>query len=94
MAEKLRRSEVGRRMRPRTTEDFEVLYNELESWRLQQTRAIQAANLTPGDRRAALQALLHKACHLHPVVLHHTLCTFKDDELYGMAWHIPPHQTM
>lgn len=48
-------------MRPRTTEDFEVLYNELEAWRLQQTRAIHAANLPPGDRRAALQALLHKA---------------------------------
>lgn len=63
VAEKVRRSEVERRMRPRTTGDFEVLYNELEAWRLQQTRAIHAANLSPGDRRAALQALLHKVCH-------------------------------
>jgi hypothetical protein len=64
-AEKLRRSEVERRMRPRTTEDFEVLYNELEAWRVQHTRAIHAANLPPAECRAALQALLHKVhcCH-------------------------------
>lgn len=64
VAEKVRRSEVERRMRPRTTEDFEVLYNELEAWRLQQTRAIHAANLPEENRRAAMQALLHKVLYL------------------------------
>jgi hypothetical protein len=34
-AEERRRKEIERRMRPRTTADFEILYNELEAWRLQ-----------------------------------------------------------
>ena len=34
-AEEKRRQEIERRMRPRTTADFEILYNELEAWRLQ-----------------------------------------------------------
>jgi len=34
-AEQRRRYEIERRMRPRTTADFEILYNELEAWRLQ-----------------------------------------------------------
>lgn len=64
-----RKREIERRMRPRTTEDFEVLYNELEAWRLQETRTIEAADLPPQQRKDAMQALLHKArrphAHLH-----------------------------
>jgi hypothetical protein len=34
-AEDHRRKEIERRMHPRTAADFEILYNELEAWRLQ-----------------------------------------------------------
>ena len=34
-AEEHRRREIERRMHPRTAADFEILYNELEAWRLQ-----------------------------------------------------------
>jgi hypothetical protein len=34
-AEEHRRKEIERRMHPRTAADFEILYNELEAWRLQ-----------------------------------------------------------
>ena len=34
-AEEHRRREIERRMHPRTPADFEILYNELEAWRLQ-----------------------------------------------------------
>ena len=33
-------------MHPQTPEDFEILYNELEAWRLQETKRIQEADLT------------------------------------------------
>lgn len=59
-SEARRKREIERRMRPRTTEDFEVLYNELEAWRLQETRTIEASGLPPAQRKAAMQALLHK----------------------------------
>eukprot|EP00892_Ulva_mutabilis_P005197 jgi/Ulvmu1/3049/UM015_0089.1 len=59
-----RKREIERRMRPRTTEDFEVLYNELEAWRLQETRTIEASDLSPEQRKDAMQALLHKEVRL------------------------------
>lgn len=34
-AEEHRRREIERRMHPKTASDFEILYNELEAWRLQ-----------------------------------------------------------
>ena len=34
-AEEHRRREIERRMHPRSAADFEILYNELEAWRLQ-----------------------------------------------------------
>lgn len=41
-AEERRRREIERRMRPRTTADFEILYNELEAWRLQVSDCVRA----------------------------------------------------
>ena len=32
-----RMREIERRMHPRATSDFEILYNELEAWRLSET---------------------------------------------------------
>jgi hypothetical protein len=51
-------------MRPRTGGDFEILYNELEAWRLQETAKINEADLDEGQRQAALQQLLHKETRL------------------------------
>lgn len=66
-AEARRKREIERRMRPRTNEDFEVLYNELEAWRLQEIRTIEASDITPMQRKAAMQALLHKVSVVAPV---------------------------
>ena len=61
-----RRREIERRMHPRTAADFEVLYNELEAWRIQETRGIHAAELEGDEQREAFEALLHKVCKLSP----------------------------
>ncbi len=59
-AEAERARERERRLHPRSAADFEVLYNELEAWRLQEVRRIRAAGLTPADEQTAMRQLLHK----------------------------------
>ena len=51
--------EVQRRLHPRTQQDFEILYNELEEWRYKETARIkeETTSGTP-ERRAAMQELL------------------------------------
>ncbi|GLC44145.1 Protein phosphatase 1G [Pleodorina starrii] len=63
-AEEHRRREIQRRMHPRTAADFEVLYNELEAWRLQETRKIKEAGLPREQEQQVLQQLLHKETKL------------------------------
>mmetsp|Transcript_30660 Transcript_30660/g.76283 ORF Transcript_30660/g.76283 Transcript_30660/m.76283 type:complete len:357 (+) Transcript_30660:179-1249(+) len=63
-AEARRRREIERRMRPRTHEDFEILYNELEAWRLLETSKINEASLPPDVKQATLKQLLHKETKL------------------------------
>jgi len=63
-AEEHRRREIDRRMHPRTAADFEILYNELEAWRLQETRKIKAAGLPKDKEGEVLQQLLHKETKL------------------------------
>ncbi|KAG2484208.1 hypothetical protein HYH03_016943 [Edaphochlamys debaryana] len=63
-AEEHRRKEIQRRMHPRTAADFEVLYNELEAWRLQETRKIKEAGLPKDQEQQVLQQLLHKETKL------------------------------
>lgn len=63
-AEEHRRKEIQRRMHPRTAADFEVLYNELEAWRLQETRKIKDAGLPKEQEQQVLQQLLHKETKL------------------------------
>lgn len=63
-AEQRRRREIERRMRPRTHEDFEILYNELEAWRLLETSKIHEANLPADVKQATLKQLLHKETKL------------------------------
>ena len=53
--------EIQRRMHPQSHEDFEILYNELEAWRLQETRAINdELRVDEASRLNALRQLLLK----------------------------------
>ena len=60
-AEARHKIEIQRRMHPHSFEDFEILYNELEAWRLQETRHINDEFAADEPARlAALQQLLLK----------------------------------
>eukprot|EP00949_MAST-11_sp_MAST-11-sp1_P004859 g4859.t1 len=61
LAKKRHQREVERRMHPRTFNDFEILYNELESWRSHETDRIkQSKDLSEKERLTQLAQLLHK----------------------------------
>jgi hypothetical protein len=50
------KTEIERRMHPKKFKDFEVLYNELEAWRLNETKKIKAsAELNEEEKQLALQ---------------------------------------
>lgn len=51
-------------MHPRTFDDFEILYNELENWRQHETQRINTAGMDERERLAALAQLLHKETKL------------------------------
>jgi len=53
-------SEIQRRMHPQSYGDFEVLYNELEAWRLQETKRINELATPEEERLALLAQLLQK----------------------------------
>jgi len=59
-----RASEIERRMHPRTAADFEVLYGELEAWRLQETQQINESEMSTAERKVALAQLLNKEVKL------------------------------
>ncbi|GAX74047.1 hypothetical protein CEUSTIGMA_g1497.t1 [Chlamydomonas eustigma] len=63
-AEEHRRKEIERRMHPRTAADFEILYNELEAWRLQETGKIKQIGMPKEKEQEVLQQLLHKETKL------------------------------
>lgn len=63
-ADSHRKREIERRMHPRTAADFEILYRELEAWRLQETRKIKQAGLPKEKEQEVLQQLLHKETKL------------------------------
>ncbi|XP_032543095.1 IQ and ubiquitin-like domain-containing protein isoform X2 [Chiroxiphia lanceolata] len=60
--EKLRR-EYERKLNPKTKEDFELLYHDLELWMQEETERINRT-LTGGERKAALCALLEQEAQL------------------------------
>ena len=64
MAEGKRRKEIERRLHPRTSKDFETLYNGLEKWRHQETKKIEAADLEEPVRLALMADLLEKEAQL------------------------------
>uniref|UniRef100_A0A7S2J4U9 IQ motif and ubiquitin-like domain-containing protein n=1 Tax=Haptolina brevifila TaxID=156173 RepID=A0A7S2J4U9_9EUKA len=60
-AEERHKVEIQRRMHPHTYADFEILYNELEAWRVQETKRINEEEMfDEAERLAALQQLLLK----------------------------------
>ena len=55
------KEEIERRMHPKKGKDFEILYNELEAWRLNETKKIKGSTeLKEEEKKLALQLLLHK----------------------------------
>merc|ERR1719247_3380073 len=51
-------------MHPRSFEDFNVLYKELEAWRLSEAKRIQTSDFDEATRRAAQRELLQKETKL------------------------------
>ncbi|CAG9315589.1 unnamed protein product [Blepharisma stoltei] len=59
------KTEIERRMHPKSTDDFEILYKELEMWRLKETERIKTSNLLlEEEKKKALEQLLHKETKL------------------------------
>jgi len=59
--EKRHKEEIERRMHPKTAKDFEILYNELEAWRLNETKKIKnSSELSHDEKALALEELLKK----------------------------------
>jgi len=56
--------EIERRMHPKTYEDFEVLYSELEAWRQNETMRIKESGFDEETKHGALRQLLHKETKL------------------------------
>lgn len=56
--------QIERRMHPRTKEDFDVLFSELEAWRLHETQRIKTSGLSSEEVASALQDLLNKEVKL------------------------------
>ena len=63
-AQKKHEREVERRMNPTSMEDFEVLYNELETWRQHETRRINEESSDEKSRLEELAKLLQKETKL------------------------------
>lgn len=50
------KEEIERRMHPKKGKDFDILYNELEAWRLNETKKIKASTeLKEEEKKLALQ---------------------------------------
>lgn len=59
--EETHKQEIERRMHPKKEKDFEILYEELEAWRLSETKKIKASTeLKEEEKKLALQQLLYK----------------------------------
>lgn len=54
--ERKRKVEIERRMHPKKGKDFDILYNELEAWRLNETKKIKnSTELNAEEKKLALQ---------------------------------------
>lgn len=53
--EQKHKEEIERRMHPKKYQDFEILYNELEAWRLNETKKIKnSTDLKEDEKKLAL----------------------------------------
>jgi isopentenyldiphosphate isomerase len=53
--ERKRKEEIERRMHPKKPKDFDILYNELEAWRLNETKKIRnSTELNVEEKNLAL----------------------------------------
>ena len=81
--EKKHKAEIERRMEPRSQDDFDILFKELEMWRLKETERIKTSNiLSDEDKHKALEQLLHKETKLLQTI----------DRLKIKAFHINKEQ--
>lgn len=56
-----RKQEIERRMHPKNNKDFDILYNELEVWRLNETKKIKGSKeLNHEEKKLAMRVLLNK----------------------------------
>ncbi|NWW74083.1 IQUB protein, partial [Climacteris rufus] len=76
--EKLRR-EYERKLNPKTKEDFELLYHDLELWMQEETERINRT-LTGAERKAALCALLEEETQLIACIGMHKLNANKENQ--------------
>ncbi|KAI9329984.1 hypothetical protein BDR26DRAFT_1000768 [Obelidium mucronatum] len=60
----INRKEIESRLHPKTTKDFEILYNGLEHWRIQETETINNAGYSEPARLAALADLMDQEAAL------------------------------
>jgi len=58
------KTEIERRMNPKSVKDFEILYNELETWRLDEHQKIRLADISPAERKGLVADLLAKETKL------------------------------
>lgn len=58
------KTEIERRMNPKSVGDFEILYNELETWRLGEHKKIRGADVTEAERKGMVADLLAKETKL------------------------------
>ncbi len=59
-----REYEINRRLHPRTSEDFQILYDELSVWVKEQKLKILEGGLSPYEQKTALTTLLNKETRL------------------------------
>ncbi|NWV07692.1 IQUB protein, partial [Ptilonorhynchus violaceus] len=76
--EKLRK-EYERKLNPKTKEDFELLYHDLELWMQEETERINRT-LTGAERKAALCALLEEETRLIACIGMHKLNANKENQ--------------
>lgn len=63
--EEKKRTEIERRMHPKSKEDFDILFNQLESWRLAKIDDIHSSSmLSENEKKTALIELLNKETKL------------------------------
>jgi hypothetical protein len=81
-----KRKEVERKLKPKTKEDFKILYDQLDSWRLAKTEKIKTSDkLDENQKKKALFELLRKETKLLQTIDKLKLSAFeenKNDNIY------------